>query len=130
MASIARQIDDLGRIYIPKEFRRKLSIETGDSIEIEISENGIYLKKSLTKEEKREKWVREILSRKDRYDRSVFTFTTKFVRNITILILTDWEKRMNYTSYAFCLPKDKFDEKVGIAVAYARMFDIDVPDYI
>lgn len=128
---IVRRIDDLGRVVIPKEIRRKLNIREGDPLEITYTNDGrVFFRKYLTDEEKRENWVKEILSRKDTYDRSVFTFTTEFVRNITILILTDWEKGMNYTSYAFCSPKDKFDERVGIAVAYARMFAIEIPEYI
>ena len=31
---IVRRIDELGRVVIPKEFRRSLSIENGDEVEI------------------------------------------------------------------------------------------------
>lgn len=31
---IVRKIDELGRVVIPKEFRRSLSIENGDEVEI------------------------------------------------------------------------------------------------
>jgi len=44
---LIRRIDDLGRIVIPKEIRRRLNIEEGDSFEIltENDENGKYFLK-------------------------------------------------------------------------------------
>lgn len=128
---IVRRIDDLGRVVIPKEIRRKLNIQEGDPLEITYTNDGeVFFRKYLTDEEKREKWVGEILFRINTYDKDIFTFTTKFIRNITILTLVDWKKEETYTSYAICSPQDKFDERVGIAVAYARMFDIEIPEYI
>lgn len=41
---IIRRIDDLGRIVIPKEMRRKLKINEGDPLEICIIDDGILLK--------------------------------------------------------------------------------------
>ncbi len=37
---IVRRIDDLGRVVIPKELRRTMRINEGDSLEIFVSENG------------------------------------------------------------------------------------------
>lgn len=49
---IIRRIDELGRIVIPREFRRMHSIELGDPIEITALSSGeIVLKKVDTKEE-------------------------------------------------------------------------------
>lgn len=42
---IIRRIDDLGRIVIPKEIRKKLRIRDGDNIEILVNEDNIILKK-------------------------------------------------------------------------------------
>lgn len=43
---IVIRVDDLGRIYIPKEIRRAFGICEGDPLEIHIDEeNGITLKK-------------------------------------------------------------------------------------
>lgn len=42
---IIRRIDDLGRIVIPKEIRKKLRIRDGDSLEILVHDNQIVLKK-------------------------------------------------------------------------------------
>ena len=41
---IIRRIDDLGRIVIPKEIRRKFKFNVGEPVEICIAEEGILLK--------------------------------------------------------------------------------------
>ena len=41
---IIRRFDDLGRIVIPKEIRRKFKINVGEPVEICITEEGILLK--------------------------------------------------------------------------------------
>lgn len=38
-------MDDLGRIVIPKEIRRKLNLKEGDPMEIYIHEHGVFFKK-------------------------------------------------------------------------------------
>lgn len=40
-----RNLDVLGRICLPKEFRDVLEMNTGDSVEIFLYENGIFIKK-------------------------------------------------------------------------------------
>lgn len=42
---IIRRIDDLGRIVIPKEIRRTLSIHEGDPLEIFLYEDCVCFKK-------------------------------------------------------------------------------------
>ena len=42
---ILRRIDDLGRIVIPKEIRKKLKIREGDNLDIFVEENKIVLEK-------------------------------------------------------------------------------------
>lgn len=42
---VTRKIDELGRIVIPKEIRRNLSIRDGENLEIFIDEDAILLKK-------------------------------------------------------------------------------------
>jgi transcriptional pleiotropic regulator of transition state genes len=39
-----RGIDDLGRVVIPKIYRRQLDISTGDRLEIEIIDNQITIR--------------------------------------------------------------------------------------
>lgn len=42
---VTRKIDELGRIVIPKEIRRNLSIRDGENLEIFIADDAICLKK-------------------------------------------------------------------------------------
>lgn len=42
---VVRRIDDLGRIVIPKEIRKSLRIREGDSLEIFVDNNKVYLQK-------------------------------------------------------------------------------------
>ena len=42
---IVRKVDELGRIVIPKELRRKYGIETKDGLEIYVEDDRIILKK-------------------------------------------------------------------------------------
>ncbi len=42
---VVRKIDELGRVVIPKELRRKLGIKEKDPIEIHIDNHSIILKK-------------------------------------------------------------------------------------
>ena len=50
MSSIIKNIDELGRIVIPKEIRRELLIKKDDKIEIKVEDNAIILKKSFNKD--------------------------------------------------------------------------------
>ena len=42
---VVRRIDDLGRIVIPKEIRKKLRIRDGENLEILVRDDEIVLKK-------------------------------------------------------------------------------------
>ena len=42
---IVRPIDELGRLVVPKELRRTLGIENGDSVEIFTEDDRIILRK-------------------------------------------------------------------------------------
>lgn len=44
VTGIIRRFDDLGRIVIPKEIRRKFKINAGEPVRIYITEEGILLK--------------------------------------------------------------------------------------
>ncbi len=41
-----KRIDELGRIVIPKDIRKRLSIKTNDSLEVSIENNNIIISKS------------------------------------------------------------------------------------
>lgn len=42
---IVRKVDELGRVVIPKELRKKFCIEEKDGLEIYVEDNKIILKK-------------------------------------------------------------------------------------
>ena len=42
---VVRKIDEMGRVVIPKEIRRTLDIQDGDSLEIYIDQEDIILRK-------------------------------------------------------------------------------------
>lgn len=88
---IVRRIDDLGRVVIPKEIRQKLNIHEGDPLEITYTnDGGVFFRKYLTDEEKRKNWVNEMLFEKKEMEESRYTFSVKFIRNITILTMVSW----------------------------------------
>ncbi len=47
ITGVTRRIDELGRVVIPKEFRRLLSIRDGENLEIFIEDDKIVLRKYL-----------------------------------------------------------------------------------
>lgn len=42
---IRRNIDNLGRVVIPKELRKTLNIKDNDTLEIFATQNGIFIRK-------------------------------------------------------------------------------------
>ena len=46
MSGISRRLDQLGRIVLPKEVRKKLKLKEGSLLEIDVVEDEIVLKKS------------------------------------------------------------------------------------
>ena len=131
MNSIIKRVDDLGRIGIPREIRRKLSIEEGAAFEIYVSGENIILQKTSTEAEKRKKWIQQMFHEKRLMERKKgYNFQSFVVQNNTILFMFNWEKRDFFASWATCASEDKFDKRTGIAVAFARMMGIDIPEYI
>lgn len=41
-----KKIDQLGRIVVPKDLRKKLNIEIGDDLDIQLNGNAIVVKKA------------------------------------------------------------------------------------
>ena len=50
MKSIKCKVDDLGRITLPIQYRRALSIEPHDKVDIEFQDNGIFVFKQTDKD--------------------------------------------------------------------------------
>ena len=74
---IIRRIDDLGRIVIPKEIRKSLKLNEGDSLEIYIEDNNVLLKKN------------SVLDNNKLYEELIDSFYKIYKKNI---IITDKEK--------------------------------------
>lgn len=49
--TIKKKVDALGRITLPIEYRRTLGIEVHDEVNLEFSENGIFVYKQTEKDE-------------------------------------------------------------------------------
>ena len=62
---MTRNIDDLGRIVIPKEIRKELNIQTGDTLKIETQGRAIILTKEHTLLEliRQKEWIEKEIER-------------------------------------------------------------------
>lgn len=52
-----RKIDDLGRIVIPKEYRKQLGINSNDELNIKLEDNSLILTKRIFEREKIEEEI-------------------------------------------------------------------------
>ena len=121
---IIRRIDNLGKIVIPKELRRKAKIKEGAPLEIYITEEGIFLKpynpepKSNT--ELAEEWLKD-------YKDYIESFSPIFNINgntTTCEVIEDDERR---TGEAKCNPCDNFSPAVGMMLSFYRAIDCCPP---
>lgn len=119
-----RSTDDLGRIVIPKEMRRKLKINEGDPLEVMFANDVILLKpynpepKSNT--ELAEEWLKD-------YKDYIESFSPIFNINgntITCEVIEDDERR---TGEAKCNPCDNFSPAVGMMLSFYRAIDCYPP---
>lgn len=117
---IIRRFDDLGRIVIPKEIRRKFKINVGEPVEIYITEEGILLKpynpepKSNT--ELAEEWLKD-------YKDYIESFSPIFnINGNTIIceVIKDDERK---TGEAKCNPCDNFSPAIGMMLSFYRAID-------
>ena len=46
-----KKIDDLGRVVIPKDIRKMLSIQNGEMLNVSVSEKGVLISKIETRED-------------------------------------------------------------------------------
>lgn len=126
---IIRRIDDLGRIVIPKEIRRKLRIKEGMPIEITVDENeNIVLTPYMTKAEKLESWVDTILTI---MDRDLCQIGFYFHGSATVCVREQSYQTFSDTvGIAVCSPNDNYNETIGRCIAYCRAADISIPDFL
>lgn len=105
-------------IFLPSEVREALNLKQGKDYEIEVKNNSITFVDTVAA--KRTAWIDRWFDRY-RFDRAAHMNT---MGNITAVEL--------YGKVGISKPckGDKYDEKTGIAVAYAKAHSADIPKYI
>ena len=105
-------------IYLPVEVREALKLKPDEEYELEVKDNSIVFTDPATA--RRRKWIDTWFNRY-RFDKAAHMNT---MGNITAVELYG-EVGISKPS-----PTDKYDEKTGIAVAYAKAHGADIPKYI
>lgn len=121
---IIRRIDNLGRIAIPKEIRRKFKFNENEPIEMCIAEEGILLKpyKPEPKDNAKiaEKWL-------DDYKNMIQNYDSKFNIDgdtVTCEIIKNGRRK---TGEAKCSPCDTFNPTIGMMLSFCRAINIRLP---
>ena len=84
---------------------------------------------TFTDEGIRKEWVDSVIAgMKEDYPNSTVLLNSP-ERKITVVEFAD-EDGIWGTGIALCSDTDKFDYRVGIAVAYAKFLGLDIPDFI
>lgn len=94
----------------------------GDDEEIEIvsfeDRKRVLVKKKFDKE----KWAKEIYNK---YAKNIIVLIRQHERYVVCI-----HRKSHRVGYSFCRPTDKFNEKIGIAIAICRTFNLDIPKEI
>ena len=123
---IVRHIDDLGRVVIPKEIRRNLSIKEGDQLEIYATHDNEILIRRYHKsfEQCCHEWYE---SYEKLLNRCYFRFESDYTFCIANHYNTNEPERAGFAK-RFC--KDKHDPIIGKVAAYANAMGYDLNDMI
>ena len=93
-----------------------------DDEEIEVvsfgDRKGVLVREKFDKE----KWAKEIYNV---YERNV---TISVNRSMGYVVCR--HKRDHRVGYSFCCPTDKFNERIGVAIAICRVFNLIIPKEI
>ena len=103
---IVRRVDDLGRIVIPKEIRRKLGIKDGEPMEIFLDGKTVCFQKYSNEDDIAEK-CRKIV---EKYHNSISSVVSKNDRTIVVL-------NNGSVGSSVKAPSDQFD--LNVAIVYA-----------
>lgn len=114
---IIRRVDDLGRVIIPKEIRRALHIKENDTLEIYTDDSGVAFKKYKSD---KEEFLEEV------YTEFSADIVNVFRKGNNVYVST----RYGRTGEAKCPSKDKFDFNLGVAIALAKIYGVEIPDCI
>lgn len=93
-----------------------------DDEEIEIvsfgDRKGVLVREKFDKE----KWAKVIYNK---YAKNITVFVRPLERCVVCI-----HRKSQRVGYSFCRPTDKFNEKIGIAIAICRTFNFDIPKEI
>lgn len=128
---VVRRIDDIGRIVIPKELRRVLGFKEGTPLTFSIDKGKLVLELYETREVKIEKWIEKV---EDRMEHCNGKLIFKRSGNVTVCLYYSKCSCVNLDNVsvgvAVCAPDDEYNERFGRALAFARMANVCIPDFI
>lgn len=116
---IIRRIDELGRVVIPKEFRRNMNIKEGDALEIFSTKEGVLFRKH---RENTSSWHDACLEYLRNYGNNV-TFVYHPETRTTIAKYWEENYGLRYRMVGRCVwdnDHDSFDPIIGQAIALCR----------
>ena len=90
--------------------------------EIKIVSFGDRKRVLVKKKFDKEKWAKEIYNK---YAKNIIVLIRQHERCVICI-----HRKSRRVGYSFCRPTDKFNEKIGIAIAICRAFSLDIPDEI
>lgn len=94
----------------------------GNDEEIEIVSFGDRKRVLVKKKFDKEKWAKEIYNK---YAKNITVFVRPLERCVVCI-----HRKSQRVGCSFCRPTDKFNGKIGIAIAICRAFNFDIPKEI
>lgn len=121
---IVRRMDDLGRVVIPKELRKRFNIREGDPLEIFTTDEGIVFApydNHVEKETFATEWLR---NQKEALKMNRAKFSVEDRITTCEIISCDRNRRIGVSN---CNPRDDFSPAIGMVISYCRAVGIPVP---
>ena len=122
---IVRRIDDLGRIVIPKEIRRNMSLNDGDALEITYNNDTVSIRKyKKSFEQCAIDWYNKAINPNDHSDLNFRYFrNTEFWLHHDYTFCAVGRRTIGFVSRGGCakrFSKDRYDERIGKVAAFAN----------
>ena len=125
-SGIVRRIDDLGRIVIPKEVRRYLSIKEGDPLEVQYNRNGEIILRPY-----RKSWEECALEWYESYEKLLSRCYFRFESDYTFCIANHYNtNEPERAGFAKRFYKDEHNPRIGKVAAYANAMGYDLNEMI
>ena len=94
----------------------------GDDEEIEVVSFGDIKRVLVKKKFDKEKWAKEIYNK---YAKNITVFVRPLERCVVCI-----HRKSQRVGCSFCRPTDKFNEKIGVAIAICRVLNLVIPKEI